>query len=87
MKIVKFRDEKYGIRRGNRFFGYSFVNYSGDYWFSQKNHVEENCHFSLEWANKLLEKLRKPEGMDYGEPVAKKISPQDRKMRAYLPSA
>ena len=57
MKIVKFKDGTYGIRRGNWLIGYSFRDMKAfspsDLWWSINEHVGRCCHGKKEDAEKM----------------------------------
>ena len=46
MKIVKFKDGTYGVRKGCWLFGYEFLAVNGEFWFTLSHNVLENCRFS-----------------------------------------
>lgn len=73
MKIVKFNDDTYGIRKGFRFPGYWYLNRGGDNWFSTEEYVARHCKMSRERAEILFNELSQPKPKrDYGTPVVEK---------------
>ena len=69
MKIVKFNDGKYGVRRFGFFsLGYEFLNLNDlDDWFSKPSWITKVD--TLEDAEKLVSKLKNSERKDIGEVV------------------
>ena len=72
MKIVKFKDGTFGIRR--RFLGflwYTYAEKSGTYWFMRKTYVVEYCKFEFYLdAVAVLWKIKKDrQTRDYGIPI------------------
>lgn len=72
MKIVKFRDGKFGIRCGWIFYSYMGDSIDSPHWWSGKEYIEKYCHMSLERVQTIWKKLTNPEpkvGFDYGIPL------------------
>lgn len=62
IKIVKFKDGKYGIRKG--VFNFSFKELSGDYWWTRNSGFFSECKGNLKEVEKAWNNL-----FDYGEVV------------------
>ena len=71
MKIVKFKDGMYGIRR--KFLGilwYQYLSVYEDKWFSDGDIVSWFCKYEIVDVNDRLEKYtRSRNPLDYGEPI------------------
>ena len=63
MKIVKFKDGRYAIRRGNWLVGYEFMSVSDDFWWSLPKCVERYC------KTNDLEMLQENIFFDRGKPL------------------
>ena len=63
MKIVKFKNGTYGIRKWT-LFGYKFLSRSGDYWWHLRNVLDYGQFKCLNDARKMYEAKN-----DYGEVV------------------
>jgi len=60
MKIVKFKDGTYGVRKGCWLFGYSFVSTNNpDFWYSNPDTIYPYCRFrTIEDARKVYNMLK-----------------------------
>ena len=61
IKLVKFSNGKFGVRRGNWFFGYEYKDLSGDggsYWFDKRSIYFRDCMSSEESARKFFEAFK-----------------------------
>ena len=73
MKIVKFKDGTYGIRKWHLFEGYSFLrkDVDSDDWWSSDGAIDAYCKMgSLEYAKTKLETYLRPRDRDYGKPIS-----------------
>lgn len=70
MKLVKFKNGKYGVRKGSFLFGYEFldVNYENRWWLEAKN-IEKYAQTTYEAANKLFLKANNPRILDTGKVI------------------
>jgi hypothetical protein len=65
MKIVKFKDGKFGIRKGSRWmFGYSFKDLKSSHWWSAGVKWFDDCKGSREEVERVLNSM-----YDIGEVV------------------
>jgi len=75
MKVVKFKDGMYGIRKGNWFLGYEFKDLIHDYWWPICSEYFQSCcrTLSLHKINQMLNSLNQPKPpkvkKDYGKVV------------------
>ena len=71
MRIVKFKDGLFGIRR--RMMGFEFLDLRDEiYWWSKYEFVEEYCKGTLDQCKEVHDKQKqKP---DYGKPIIKWFS-------------
>jgi hypothetical protein len=55
MKLVKFKNGKYGVRRG--VFSYSFADFKGGFWWSGRNYIKyiNDCQSTEEGARTYIE--------------------------------
>ena len=59
MKIVKFEDGTYGVRKGCWLFGYSFASSTSTFWYSNPDAIYLFCRFrTLDDAWKARARLR-----------------------------
>lgn len=64
--VVKFKDGKYGIRRGNWFVGYEFLDMKDlRGWWTHEENIVQYCHGDEDKARKFIEALS-----DIGRPPA-----------------
>ena len=63
MRIVKFKDGRFGIRKG--FFNYEFLGLRGveDYWWGKYEFIEKYCKGTIEECKETLKMAKH----DYGE--------------------
>lgn len=65
IKIVKFKNGNYAVRKGNRFFGYRYLSRYSYYWFPYE--YSSICqHSTLESAQADLENFLNPPPIDCG---------------------
>lgn len=70
MKLVKFKNGKFGVRIGNWMAGYSFLDMNGDeHWWSDQRYIERHAQASYNVAVELLAAY-KPTKPDYGKVVS-----------------
>ncbi len=69
MKLVKFKDGTYGVRRWRYLWlQYEFASMLSPTWFSTPEYVLQHCHGTREQAEKRMNELQ-PNLDDIGEPV------------------
>ena len=74
MKIVKFKDGKYGVRRFNwSILGFEFLGPQGRCWFTFQEYILDFCHFdSIEKCHTVFSAFKDIEARkkkDIGKPV------------------
>ena len=65
MKLVKFKDGKYGLRKWGLFLGFQFLDLEDiGYWWSSLKHVKNHCKGTIKQCLEAIE-----ENGDYGKVV------------------
>lgn len=70
IQIVKFDNGKYAVRKGNAFFGYSYLSHYSDYWYSDVRYLSTFGYNTMEGARERLNQYpAKASKTDYGTPI------------------